>query len=59
MLIHGLFMDVFRWDDENAKSAESNMGEMNSSLPMLHMKPKRNFISKLSPRRCIRVATVA
>ena len=44
MLIHGLFMDAFRWDDENAKCAESNIGEMNPSLPMLHMEPKRNFI---------------
>jgi dynein heavy chain len=44
VLIHGLFMDAFRWDDENFQCCESNIGEMNPSLPMLHMEPKRNLV---------------
>ena len=36
-------MDAFRWDDENHKVTESNVGEMNPALPMLHMQPKRNY----------------
>ncbi|CAF0752073.1 unnamed protein product [Brachionus calyciflorus] len=44
LLIHGLFMDAFRWDDEAMKCTESNLGEMNPPLPMLHMEPKRNFV---------------
>ena len=44
VLIHGLFMDAFRWDDENHIVTESNLGEMNPPMPMLHMQPKRNFV---------------
>lgn len=43
VLIHGLFMDAFRWDDENKRVTESNIGEMNPALPMLHMLPRRGF----------------
>ena len=43
LLIHGLFMDAFRWDSQAMKCTESNLGEMNPPLPMLHMEPKRNF----------------
>ncbi len=37
-------MDAFKWDDENRMVTESNLGEMNPPMPMLHMQPKRNFV---------------
>ena len=43
MLVHGLFLDEFRWDDDNMEVADSNVGEMNSALPMLHMEPKMDY----------------
>ena len=43
-MIHGLFMDAFRWDIDNMKCTESLIGEMNPPIPMLHMEPKRNLI---------------
>jgi dynein heavy chain len=44
LLIHGMFMDAFRWSVENMKCTESKVGEMNPPLPMLHMEPKQNFV---------------
>ena len=44
VLIHGLFMDAFRWDDEKRIVTESRVGEMNPPLPMLHMQPKQKFV---------------
>ncbi len=44
VLIHGLFMDAFRWDDENQIVTESRLREMNPPLPMLHMEPKQNNV---------------
>ena len=44
VLIHGLFMDAFRWDDQAMRCTESHIGEMTSPLPMLHMEPKRNLV---------------
>lgn len=37
-------MDAFRWSNKTMKCAESRVGEMNPPLPMLHMKPQRNFV---------------
>jgi dynein heavy chain, axonemal len=48
VFIHGLYMDAFKWDYQNMKCAESNLGEMNFPLPMLHMEPKQNFNFKLT-----------
>ena len=43
VLVHGLFLDGFRWDDDNMEVADSNVGEMNTPLPMLHMEPMMDF----------------
>lgn len=43
ILIHGLFMDGFRWDDDNMILADSLPGQMNSALPMMHMEPMMDF----------------
>ncbi|XP_077994098.1 dynein axonemal heavy chain 6-like [Glandiceps talaboti] len=43
VLVHGLFMDCGRWDDENMMLADAYSGEMNPPLPVMHMQPKMNF----------------
>ena len=43
VLIHGLFMDGFRWDDENMVVVDARPGEMYSVLPMVHMEPKMDW----------------
>ena len=43
VLIHGLFTDGYRWDDEFMVCADSLPGEMNGVLPMLHMVPEMDF----------------
>lgn len=44
VLVHGLFMDGFRWDDDTAVVSNSRTGEMMSRLPMVHMEPKMDFL---------------
>ncbi len=44
VLVHGLFMDGFRWDDDNMVIEDSLAGEMYSVLPMIHMEPKMDFV---------------
>ena len=39
ILAHGLFMDGFRWDDDDMVIADSIPGEMMAVLPMFHMEP--------------------
>lgn len=36
-------MDAFKWDEKAMICVESEIGEMNPPLPMLHMIPKQNF----------------
>jgi len=43
VLVHGLFMDAFRWDDENHVVVDSLYGQMQSVLPVMHMMPRQNF----------------
>ena len=45
ILVHGLFMDGFRWDDEEMVLTDSLPGVMNSMMPMMHMEPKMDFSS--------------
>ncbi|BHF62268.1 Dynein heavy chain 6, axonemal [Sparganum proliferum] len=51
VLIHGLLMDGFRWDDENQIIADSVLGELLVPLPIVHMKPEMDF--KPDPRKYI------
>ncbi|XP_076248728.1 dynein heavy chain at 16F [Calliopsis andreniformis] len=39
VLIHGLFIDAGRWDFESMILVDANIGEMNPSLPTLHINP--------------------
>ena len=43
VLVHGLFMDAFRWDGKTHAVADSLRGQMRSELPCLHMLPRQNF----------------
>ena len=43
MLVHGLFMDGFRWDDNEQTVVDSIKGQMMSKLPMVHMLPQMDY----------------
>lgn len=43
VLIHGLFMDGFRWDDEQMTIEDSLPGEMSAVLPVVHMEPQMDY----------------
>ena len=43
VLVHGLFMDGFRWDDERHQLADSIKGQMMSRLPTVHMLPCMDY----------------
>uniref|UniRef100_A0A1X7UKU1 AAA+ ATPase domain-containing protein n=2 Tax=Amphimedon queenslandica TaxID=400682 RepID=A0A1X7UKU1_AMPQE len=42
VLIHGLFMEAMKWDDDSMQIIDSVPGEMNPCLPVTHMEPRRN-----------------
>ena len=44
VLVHGLFMDGYRWDMDAMVVADSLQGEMNPPLPVFHMEPKMDFV---------------
>ena len=43
ILVHGLFMDGFRWDDQEMVLEDSLPGKMMSMLPMMHMEPVMDY----------------
>ena len=43
VLVHGLFMDACRWDDQTSNVVDSHYGEMQGVLPAMHMIPRQNF----------------
>ncbi|CAH8560243.1 unnamed protein product [Schistosoma turkestanicum] len=43
VLIHGLFMDGFRWDDKTMQVTDSILGETLSIMPIIHMKPEMDY----------------
>ncbi|OON20270.1 ATPase family protein, partial [Opisthorchis viverrini] len=51
VLIHGLFMDGFRWDDERMELADSILGETLAQMPVLHMKPEMDL--KPDPKKYV------
>ncbi|KAL8568337.1 Dynein heavy chain 6, axonemal [Nucella lapillus] len=44
VLVHGLFCDGMRWDDEKKQITDAIKGVMNSPLPMVHMLPQMDFV---------------
>ncbi|PVD36438.1 hypothetical protein C0Q70_03422 [Pomacea canaliculata] len=43
VLVHGLFCDGFRWDDDTMTCADAIKGVMNSPLPMMLMQPEMDY----------------
>ncbi|CAF4140672.1 unnamed protein product, partial [Rotaria sp. Silwood2] len=44
VILHGLYMEAFRWDNERKQIADAARGEMIATLPMLHMEPRQNYV---------------
>ncbi|KAK7929355.1 hypothetical protein WMY93_005750 [Mugilogobius chulae] len=44
VLVHGMFMDASRWDDEKMVIADALPREMNSMLPVVHFEPQQNYV---------------
>ncbi|XP_036606051.1 dynein heavy chain 6, axonemal [Trichosurus vulpecula] len=43
VLVHGMFMDASRWDDENMVIEDALPGQMNPMLPVVHFEPHQNY----------------
>jgi len=43
ILVHGLYMDGFRWDDQEMVVEDALPGKMMSMLPMMHMEPVMDY----------------
>ncbi|XP_070178052.1 dynein axonemal heavy chain 6-like [Littorina saxatilis] len=43
VLVHGLFCDGMRWDDDIMKVTDAVKGVMNSPLPVIHMVPQMDY----------------
>ncbi|XP_048507335.1 dynein axonemal heavy chain 6 [Athalia rosae] len=49
VLIHGLFLDAGKWDFQFMVLVDANKGEMNPSLPVLHVQPTAS-LPEVDPR---------
>ncbi|XP_074052253.1 dynein axonemal heavy chain 6 isoform X2 [Macrotis lagotis] len=43
VLVHGMFMDASRWDDQNMVIEDALPGQMNPMLPVVHFEPYQNY----------------
>nr|KAF6307771.1 dynein axonemal heavy chain 6 [Myotis myotis] len=43
VLVHGMFMDAFRWDDKAMVIEDALPGQMNPVLPVVHFEPQQNY----------------
>ena len=44
VIVHGLFMDGFRWNDDDMVVEDARRGEMNSMMPVMHMEPVMDYV---------------
>uniref|UniRef100_A0A8C4HR50 Dynein, axonemal, heavy chain 6 n=2 Tax=Dicentrarchus labrax TaxID=13489 RepID=A0A8C4HR50_DICLA len=44
VLVHGMFMDASRWDDDNMVIEDALPRVMNAVLPVVHFEPQRNYV---------------
>lgn len=44
VLVHGMFMDSSRWDDDNMVIEDALPRVMNAMLPVVHFEPQRNYV---------------
>ncbi|XP_047126546.1 dynein axonemal heavy chain 6 isoform X3 [Hydra vulgaris] len=52
VLVHGLFLEAARWDDERMMIGDAILGEMSSPFPILHMKPCINLVHEKTKYVC-------
>jgi len=50
--VDGLFMDGARWDPEKKMIADSNLGELFSSVPIIHFMPSDTYMTDPSDYEC-------
>lgn len=43
VLVHGMFMDASRWDDQEMVIEDALPGQMNPMLPVVHFEPKQSY----------------
>ncbi|XP_012629713.3 dynein axonemal heavy chain 6 [Microcebus murinus] len=43
VLVHGMFMDASRWDDDYMVIEDALPGQMNPMLPVVHFEPQQNY----------------
>lgn len=43
-MVHGMFMDASRWDDEDMVIEDAFHREMNPMLPVVHFEPQQNYV---------------
>ncbi|XP_066123630.1 dynein axonemal heavy chain 6 [Saccopteryx bilineata] len=43
VLVHGMFMDASRWDDNEMVIEDALPGQMNPALPVVHFEPQQNY----------------
>ncbi|XP_016058014.1 PREDICTED: dynein heavy chain 6, axonemal [Miniopterus natalensis] len=43
VLVHGMFMDAFRWDNDEMVVEDALPGQMNPELPVVHFEPQQNY----------------
>ncbi|XP_006900461.1 PREDICTED: dynein heavy chain 6, axonemal [Elephantulus edwardii] len=43
VLVHGMFMDASRWNDQEMVIEDALPGEMNPMLPVVHFEPQQNY----------------
>ncbi|KAM9363597.1 dynein axonemal heavy chain 6 [Symphorus nematophorus] len=43
-LVHGMFMDASRWDDDNMVIEDALPRVMNAMLPVVHFEPQQNYV---------------
>ncbi|XP_069482525.1 dynein axonemal heavy chain 6 [Ambystoma mexicanum] len=48
VLVHGMFMDACRWDDQEMVVEDALPGQMNPELPVVHFEPRQNYEPKPS-----------
>ncbi|XP_071360020.1 dynein axonemal heavy chain 6 [Trachinotus anak] len=46
VLVHGMFMDASRWDDDNMVIEDALPRVMNAMLPVVHFEPQQNYVSE-------------
>ncbi|KAM7079135.1 dynein axonemal heavy chain 6 [Molossus nigricans] len=43
VLVHGMFMDASRWDNDKMVLEDALPGQMNPELPVVHFEPQQNY----------------